>query len=68
MLRGQRSQDSGEGRMRQKATPVAGQVQVGDVGKKDGRVGGDTGEAVVVEAERLEAGHVPEPLPGEGGQ
>lgn len=54
--------------MRRQRAPVAGQVQVGDVGKKDGGVGGNTGQAVVVEAQCLEAGHVPQPLPGEGGQ
>lgn len=53
---------------RRKATPVAGQVQVGDIGKKDGRMCGNTGQSVVVEAQRLEAGHVSEPLPGERGQ
>ena len=48
-------------------TPVAGQVEVGDVGKKESSVGRKAGQAVVMETQSLEAGHVPEPLPGEGG-
>lgn len=31
-------------------------------------MGGNTGQSVVVEAQCLEAGHVPQPLPGEGSQ
>lgn len=49
-------------------TPVAGQVEVGDVEEKQSGVGREDGQTVVVETQSLEAGHVPEPLPGEGCQ
>lgn len=49
-------------------TPVAGQVEVGDVEEKQRGVGREDGQTVVVETQSLEAGHVPEPLPGEGCQ
>lgn len=65
---GHKVEEKAEAFLRGGAAPVAGQVQVGDIGKEDGRVGGNAGQSVVVEAQRLEAGHVPEPLPGEGGQ
>lgn len=48
--------------------PVAGQVEVGDVGEKERSVGREAGQTVVVEPQSLETGHVPEPLPGEGRQ
>lgn len=47
-------------------SPVAGQVQIGDVGEEDRSMGWEAGEAVVVKTQSLEARHVPEPLPGEG--
>ena len=49
-------------------TPVAGQVEVGDIEEKQRGVGRKDGQMVVVETQSLEAGHVPEPLPGEGCQ
>lgn len=45
-------------------TPVAGQVEVGDVGEKERSVGRKAGQTVVMETQSLEAGHVPEPVPG----
>lgn len=48
--------------------PVAGQVEVGDVGEEECSVRWQAGQAVVVETQSLELWHVPEPLPGEGCQ
>lgn len=45
--------------------PVAGQVEVGDVGEEECGMGRKAGQIVVVETQSLEEGHVPEPLPGE---
>ena len=49
-------------------TPVAGQIQVGDIGEKECSMSRKTGQTVVMEAQSLEARHVPQPLPGEGRQ
>lgn len=47
-------------------SPVAGQVQVGDVGEEDRSMGWEAGQTVVVKTQSLEERHVPEPFPGEG--
>lgn len=47
-------------------SPVAGQVQVGDVGEEDRSVGWEARQAVVVKTQSLKERHVPEPFPGEG--
>lgn len=47
-------------------SPVAGQVQVSDVGEEDRSMGREAGQMVVVKTQGLEERHVPEPLPGEG--
>lgn len=45
-------------------TPVAGQIEVGDVEEKERRVGWKAGEKVVVKTQSLEAWHISEPFPG----
>lgn len=47
-------------------SPVAGQVQISDVGEEDRSVGREARQMVVVKAQSLEERHVPEALPGEG--
>lgn len=48
------------------SSPVAGQVQISDVGEEDRRMGWEARQMVVVKTQSLEERHVPEPLPGEG--
>lgn len=47
-------------------TPVAGQVEEGDIGEEERSMGREAGQTVVMETQSLKAGHIPEPLPREG--
>lgn len=49
-------------------TPVAGEIQVGDVGEKESSMGRQAGQPVIVQTQSSKARHVPQPLPGKSRQ